>query len=334
MPRNDQVVRIISLLRRLEGMPHGLCVHEEAGEDTTASRRLYRDLHALEEAGFPLSPEEVEGRKRWKLMDVFRRKGGVPLQLSEALALRWMRRAVDAPHASVFSEAIDSLIHKLDACLSPKLRSYAEDLDKVFVADRFGHTVTEELRPLVEALSHACAERKTVRITYCNQQGVESERLVDPYNLWLRSQGHYVLGLCHRRERVLTFAIWRIKDVVATEERFEVREDYSFDEFVQTHFRIMDEGQPEKVRISFAPEAALYVQERTWHPTQKVEPAPGGAIVLEMVVDGLSEVASWVLSFGPRAEVLEPASLVDDVRRQLTGALAGYDVQEKARIQV
>ena len=39
---------------------------------------------------------------------------------------------------------------------------------------------------------------------------------------------------------------------------------------------------------------------------------------------GITELVSWVLSFGAEAEVLEPQSLRDEIARELRGALARY----------
>lgn len=43
-----------------------------------------------------------------------------------------------------------------------------------------------------------------------------------------------------------------------------------------------------------------------------------------MIVDGLGEVATWVLGFGPLVRVLAPEPLVREVREQLGAALANY----------
>jgi predicted DNA-binding transcriptional regulator YafY len=116
-----------------------------------------------------------------------------------------------------------------------------------------------------------------------------------------------------------------VRDVALSDERFSPDPGYDFDSFARKHFRIMGDGQSARVRIWFAPEAALYVRERTWHPTQVVTDAGGGAVELAMEVDGLVEVASWVLSFGPRARAIEPPELVARVTVELRGALAHHE---------
>jgi predicted DNA-binding transcriptional regulator YafY len=43
-----------------------------------------------------------------------------------------------------------------------------------------------------------------------------------------------------------------------------------------------------------------------------------------MQVGGSSELRSWILSFGPSAEVIEPESLRAEVAKDLAAALARY----------
>ncbi len=67
MPRNDQLIRLYHLLRRLEG-PRGASLSELTASlpDDYArhQRTIRRDLSALESAGYPLVVEQVDGQTR------------------------------------------------------------------------------------------------------------------------------------------------------------------------------------------------------------------------------------------------------------------------------
>ncbi len=56
MPRNQVAVRIVRLIRRLEGLRVRPNVHLLAEEFHVDKRTIYRDFEALEEAHFPLPP--------------------------------------------------------------------------------------------------------------------------------------------------------------------------------------------------------------------------------------------------------------------------------------
>lgn len=330
MARNQQVVRQWKILRRIESTPGGARIVDllGCGYPESARRTLYRDFKALEEAGFPLYSSGSGDDCRWQLNDTYRKKGGPPLPLSEIIALRCARRTLDSLEQTPFHEALASLIDKLDSYLTPAMRAFAEQLDQLVVADRFAQPAIAELRPLIAALSDARAERRTLELRYQSQRGDVTERRIDPYHLWLHRGRGYVVAWCHLRGAIRTFALQRIQrlEPIADPdaEPFSIQPGYDFDSYVADRFRIFGDEQPLDVAIRFAPGAALYISERTWHPTQQITQHEGGSITLTMTTAGLPELTTWVLSFGPRATALRPPALVDAVQSELRAALARY----------
>ena len=78
------------------------------------------------------------------------------------------------------------------------------------------------------------------------------------------------------------------------------------------------------MRIRFEKSVRTYIEERTWHPSQQIRPAPRGAIELEMQVGDTAELRSWILSFGGDARVEEPDSLRDEIAAELKRATGRY----------
>lgn len=73
MPRNDQAVRQLVILKKLETSRYGLTIQQLTEALDSAGirhpRTLRRDLAAIEAAGYPLLTERVDGRVRWKFID-------------------------------------------------------------------------------------------------------------------------------------------------------------------------------------------------------------------------------------------------------------------------
>jgi predicted DNA-binding transcriptional regulator YafY len=82
-------------------------------------------------------------------------------------------------------------------------------------------------------------------------------------------------------------------------------------------------GEPVKVRIWFAPDAAGYIKEKIWHDTQEIVPQKDGSVIFEAEIAGTEEIKYWVMSWGSKAEVLEPQSLREEIRIDAE-KLAGY----------
>ncbi len=88
-------------------------------------------------------------------------------------------------------------------------------------------------------------------------------------------------------------------------------------------FGIAPDRKPEWIVLRFDQRGARYVRERTFHPTQQLHDLPDGGVELRFKAAGL-ELPRFVLEWGPRVEVIEPAWLREDVINQLRTALARY----------
>ena len=109
----------------------------------------------------------------------------------------------------------------------------------------------------------------------------------------------------------------------AAERRFEIQKGFDFDAYIGESFGVIAE-KAVRVCIRFDRRWAEYVQERTWHESQKFKKCRGGGIELTMEVGSTPDLRTWILSFGSGAEVLEPKALRDEVAAEFGDALARY----------
>ena len=76
--------------------------------------------------------------------------------------------------------------------------------------------------------------------------------------------------------------------------------------------------------IEFRADAADYVSAREWHSSQQVANLPDGGVTMTLRVCVDQALTSWILSFGPRARVVSPETLVHEIARQCAEASARY----------
>jgi predicted DNA-binding transcriptional regulator YafY len=167
---------------------------------------------------------------------------------------------------------------------------------------------------VIEALTRAVFHKFTVRLSHRAAQYDDAiEREVDPYRLWYVNNGLYLVGHDHWKSDLRVFAVDRIQWVKPTNRRFEVPSDFDFEKFTANAFNMIW-GETQEVKIRFSPEQARYVQERTWHPSQKiVKGRKDGSIILTLQVADLGEVKRWLIGFGAEAEVLKPSGLRKEI---------------------
>ena len=72
--RGDHLARQWRVIRAIESGPNGLTVAEIARREETGARTIYRDLEALQAAGFPLYTEKVDRSNGWAFIDTFKFK--------------------------------------------------------------------------------------------------------------------------------------------------------------------------------------------------------------------------------------------------------------------
>ncbi|HXV35942.1 MAG TPA: WYL domain-containing protein [Myxococcota bacterium] len=321
--RGDQLARQWQLIQRLAKSRAGAALDELAEDLGCVRRTVYRDLDALMFAGFPVVSERREGRVYYRFLDTFR-LGDVPFTPDEILALAFSEDLLRTLEGTVFHDSIRSALRKIRAGLGPELAKYLAQLADAFRVLPGPHKNYAECRETIQKLNDAVLERRTLHMRYrTGRTGAVARRDLDPYRIWYRSGGLYVVGFDHKSGEIRTFAVDRIRELELGDQHFEVSNEFDFDTYIGSSFGVIAD-RAVRVRIRFDPRWAGYVEERTWHESQRFEKAPDGKLELCMDVGSTPDLRSWILSFGSGAEVLEPVELRAQVARELEGARARY----------
>jgi predicted DNA-binding transcriptional regulator YafY len=210
LPRQWKVITL------LEARKRGITGAELSAELEIPLRTLYRDLDALQEAGFPIFNERVGKSSYWKLVDTFKRDFPIPLTVTELMALHMSRSLLGLFEGTLFHDSIESLFAKVKATLPPETTRFLENVSGRL---RVGFLSNKDLSSCKEAIrdiSEATAKRRRVEIVYkAVSAGSETLRKIDPYQVWAMNGGFYLIGHCHLRDEVRTFAMERIKSITA-----------------------------------------------------------------------------------------------------------------------
>lgn len=314
--RYSQVARISVMLRRLSG---GATVAELADELQVTKRQVHRDLQQIEDSGYPLEQEDG----RWRLPPGFK---GLEVAVSpyELMSLHLALSHLVYLKGTPFVEDLEAIIRKVEAGLPDKVRNHLERIVTTFAPLQRPVRAYAAQRQVIESIRKALLRQLTVVLHGYRKPGERPQDYkVDSYGLILYQYGLYLIGYSHQAGAPRTFALERIKIVTVTEDMFELPQSVLLAERLDRTFGLIEES-PQDVKIWIAPEWAYFVKERSWHPTQKLQPQKDGSVILTMRCGGLDELTAWVLSFGPGAKVLGPQSLIDQVSGQLTAAAQSY----------
>ncbi|MGO9690998.1 MAG: helix-turn-helix transcriptional regulator [Syntrophobacteraceae bacterium] len=312
MPRGDQLTRQWRLVHLLAGHL-GRTLAQLAGELGVAKRTVQRDIEVLSVAGFPVTSETRNGTVFWHFMEGFHAEAPIALTLTEQMALYFSRGLFKPLQGTPIYESLETAMQKIGSQLPAQSFRFLRGLDLGISVSSFGLKDFSHSRQVIETLTHAVFHKFTVRINHrAAHQAQAIEREVNPYKIWYVNNGLYLVGHDYREGALRTFAVERIQSAKPTNRRFEIPEDFNFEEFKQTAFNMIW-GEPQEVKIRFSPSQAPYIRERTWHASQQTESELDGSIILTLKVADLGEVKRWLIGFGAEAEVLEPEALRIDI---------------------
>jgi proteasome accessory factor B len=321
--RYSQAGRVHDLVRFIEAR-HGVSVDEMVEESGVERRTIYRDLIAIQEAGYPLVSEWLNRGKVYRFLTRFKDVPPINFTLQEIMTLYFLRAPCDFLQGTPFQDEMESIFRKVNASLPPRYAAHIERIATVSIPLLQGKRDYSNLGEQLKLLREALLYQYRVKLAY-RAKGKEktSSYRVDPYSLIFYKGGLYLLGFAHNRQGMRTFAAERISCVEVEKERFEMPEDFRPEGQFRSAFGIVEEAVM-PVRIKFSPAIAHTVRDRLWHPSQKTESMADGSIVLSFEAGGRMEIVSWILSYGEHAEVLAPAELREEVGKKIGEMAARY----------
>lgn len=323
MARNDTIIRTLAVLQALAGARRGVALKLLAQERGFPLRNLYRDVAALEAAGFPIRNDDG----RYFLEPSWRAPAANGVDADELLALFAARSLAAGLKGSKLGRALDRLWMKLSAgdgaqgSLLPKEGKPWLSVRAPFAIDYRSH------ERKIATLEQALIDKRAVRCSYkALSTGELTKRVLEPVAFhWDPAlESLYVLAWCRLRKDVRIFAMHRFAEVERTDEVFVPHPDATSDRALKKAFRVWRDRNVCEVAVHFHKHMAAEIRERRWIAEQTIEDAADGGVVLRFAAAGVSEVERWVLGFGAGARVLAPDDLVERVRAHAAGMTVAY----------
>lgn len=276
-------------------------------QDVSSAKRMFeRDKDVLRDIGVPI---EVVSTDAW--------------DVEQGYAIDKERYYL--PDIAFSPEEISALFIAVrsagDVSAEDAVRKLLSGAEEGMLAGLGGPALGGAGEPNLPQIAESVAAGRRIRFPYRTSRGERSERTLDAFGLAVRSGRWYVVGLDLDRGEIRSFRLSRILgtvDVVGDADP--PPEGFRAAEHVRAGPWGPD-GAGVSATVAFDPAVA-------WWATRGVP----GAEVLGAREDGWIEVrlplqpeeslASWVLSFGPDAEAVEPPELRSEVLSRLEAVLA------------
>lgn len=162
------------------------------------------------------------------------------------------------------------------------------------------------LAPKIELIRTAVDKCRKLEFIYYSPRE-ESVRCIEPYYLVFRWSSWYVWGWCVKRGDFRLFKLNRMDQVKMSEQEFSKRQ------------APMPELSDERIFPGGIRVRALFEQECKWKlvedfGTESFRVQPDGKLLFQSDYTNKDNLIAWLLSFGDKAELLEPEEIREEIR--------------------
>jgi proteasome accessory factor B len=277
----------------------------------TSRRTVFRDLKELQTVGVPYHYNAKTGSYA---IDPEFFLPPIDLNLQEALGLLLLVHKASNQIQLPFKNSALLAALKIENNLPVKIRQYCNTtLQNISI--RVDPQAPMNLLDKTFAQLQKAIEKKTkVSMRYHSFfEGQIIDVELCPYHLMYNRRAWYVLGFSDLHKSVRMFKLNRIRELKSTEKCFVGSESFDLYDFFGRAWSMIPEGKIYNIKLRFLPMVANNVAEVQWHSTQKVTHNRDGSATIEFRVDGLREIAWWILGYGDQVEVLAPKALRNKV---------------------
>lgn len=302
----DRQIGILSILLQQEKI-----TAPELAEKFEVSRRtINRDIETLCRAGIPICTFQGSG-------------GGISImegyRMDRTLLTSKDMRMILAGLRSLDSVSGSRYYEQLMEKLKPGASDFVSGTDSILID--LSSWYKESLAPKISVIQDAVEERKQIAFHYYAPSG-DSIRMIEPYYLIFKWTSWYVWGWCLKRNDFRLFKLNRMEEIEKTEKDFVSRQvpmpNLSNERIFPGNIR---------VKIRFHPEVKWRLVEEFGPKCFEVQ--NDGKLLFQMDYTDEEILIGWLLTFGEKAEVLEPESVKNKLLEKANKILLLYGREEK-----
>lgn len=301
--RIGRLVRILTTLQSGENYSAG-----DLEKLLSVSRRtIFRDLKELQNIGVPYQYDNKTGGYS---IDSKFFLPPMDFNLTEALSLLLLVRQMRNHFPMPFKNSALLAGLKIENYLPRDIKEYCQATLQKTTISPGRHSGADRLDNVFSSLQKAIRQKRKVELLYDSVYEKKKISVVlRPYHVIHRNRAWYVFGKSELHNEIRMFNLGRIETIELMKTHFSDGDKFDVDEYLGRAWSLIPEGRLYDIRLRFLPRVARNVSEVKWHSTQEVSFNDDGSVTMDFRVDGLGEIAWWILGYGDQVEIIRPAAL-------------------------
>ncbi len=337
MARNEQLVRQHKILQVLERLRYGAtldelrnAIVEELGLTSLHPRSIRRDIEALTAAGLPITDEETQRGRVWKLSRSDKGLQKIAITASELIALSMGRDLMLPLVGTQFWIGIESFWNKVREQLPDAVWEHYERYRRTLYVLGLPTKNYEKHQGILKTINRAIQEHRHLEMEYQVPGRLASIRKVEPYGVALFQSSIYVVSTEESRdgtgtERLRHWKLDRFNSAKALDSWFKPNDAVDLQAHLGQSVGIFSGAEPKSYEIRLSAQAARWVQEDPWHAEQLICEDPDGSVRLTVTAYHDIEIIQRVLRLGAEAEILSPQQCRDEIKKTIAGMASMYE---------
>lgn len=324
--RTKKLHRLLSILRKIDNRES--CTPASLSQEFgTSVRNIHRDITDLNSAGFAIMFDK--GHNTYCFADPDFRLRDIDLNNNELLALL-LGSKIAGNLGKPFEDAYKSILKKVSGHTGDKTRKKMKDTESIpFFIDIEPVEGFDQIEGQYNVIKEAMDKKAEIEIVYKTMRSPQNEtkRIIAPYGLFFHEGLWYVIGYCHLRREIRTFALDRIRSYRMTDRHYNIPPDFNMADYFKQGWHMIRYGEPVEVVLKFTSRYARWIKRRKWHPTQVIEEQQDGSLIFRATLQGTRELKWWTYHWIPYCHILAPPELREEVMGEMKAMLGEYEVR-------
>lgn len=317
-----------AMLRCIPRHPHRVTVGElrerlrDRGFQVTA-RTIERDLHGLSDV-FPLMADERSKPFGWSWTPGAALEFAPGFSPPQAVSLLLARTHLQPLLPSSMHSELVPLYAMAESALEDS--GWRDWHLRTAVVPTTQRLMPPKIEAGTLAILHGALGRRRCLEGYYRAKGARTSKpvLIHPLGLLVRGAVQYLVCTLFDYGDIRQLAVHRLTDLREVGTPYREPDGFCLQTYASRSATRYESRGPVQLVARFQPDAAEHLFETPLSKDQTTHALPDGRIEVSAVVEWDQPLRWWLLAFGSRVEVIEPADLRADLSRELCAAAAAY----------